>query len=115
MALNGNVTFTAGGEDYTLAFTINALVILEDQLGVPATQLGDVLGGAPKIGDIRTVFWAGLQAYHGVSHDQAGEIMSEIGIAETGALITKAFTAAFPEAGRSTARPQRAAGTGKPS
>lgn len=116
MSLKGEVGFTAGDMAYTLAFTINALCVLEDRLGVGVAEIGAQMGQSMRISTLRTVFWAGLIAHHDLTEEQAGDIITLVGTAETAQLIAKAFSSAFPEAAKGTARPQKAAaGTGTPS
>lgn len=111
--LKGEITFTADGENYTLAFTINALCALEERLGIGVSEIGEKLGGKVSIGTLRAVFWAGLLAHHDLSEEAAGDIITSVGAARAGELIGQGFAAAFPEAGKSTGRPRKAAaGTG---
>jgi len=114
--MKGEVGFTAGDMAYTLAFTINALCALEDRLGIGVAEVGAQMGENMRISTLRTVFWAGLQAHHDATEEQAGDIITQVGAGEAGQLIAKAFAAAFPEAAKGTGRPQKAAaGTGKSS
>ncbi|WP_374390194.1 GTA-gp10 family protein [Brevundimonas sp.] len=114
--MKGEVSFEAGGDRYVLAYTINALVTLESKLGVTTTQLGELLGANLSMGNLRTLFWAGLLANHDCTEEEAGNLISDIGITRAGELIGEGLTKAFPEAGKSTARPRpAAAGTGKTS
>lgn len=111
--MKGEVGFTAGGEQYALIYTINALVTLEQKLGVTTAQIGELLGANLSMGNLRTLFWAGLLERHDCSEEGAGELISEIGIQKAAELIGSGLAKAFPEAGKSTGRPRgAAAGTG---
>ena len=84
--MKGEVGFTAGGEQYALIYTINALVTLEQKLGVTTAQIGELLGANLSMGNLRTLFWAGLLERHDCTEEGAGELISEIGIQKAGLL-----------------------------
>ncbi|WP_292229498.1 hypothetical protein [Brevundimonas sp.] len=114
--MKGEIAFDAGGDTYTMAFTINALVTLEDKLQVTTSQIGELLGEKLSMANLRTLFWAGLLEHHDCSEIEAGRLISDLGIQQAAELMGRALSKAFPEAGKSNARPQKAAaGTGKAS
>jgi hypothetical protein len=111
--MKGEVGFTAGADDYIIVYPINALVALEEKLGVSTGQIGSLLGEGFSMGNLRTMFWAGLLARHQMSETEAGDLISEIGIEKSASLVADALAKAFPGAGRSKGRPQKAgSGTG---
>lgn len=111
--MKGEVAFTAGDDTYTLVYSINALVTLEDKLQIATSQIGELLGERMSMTSLRTLFWAGLIDRHDCSEQEAGNLISEVGIAKSAELIGEALSKAFPEAGKSKGRPQKAAaGTG---
>ena len=106
--MKGEVGFKAGGDDYVLVYTINALVTLEEKLQVSTSQIGELLGANVSMANLRTLFWAGLLEHHGCTEEEAGRLISEVGILEAAELIAKTLSKAFPEAGKSKSRPQKA-------
>ena len=87
--------------EYTLRYSINALCELEDASDMSAVQLAMSLSDEEtfKIKSLRLMVWAGLIDNHeNVSIKQAGEIISDFGVAKTMEAITKAFEAGMPDA-----------------
>ncbi|MFN9438464.1 MAG: GTA-gp10 family protein [Brevundimonas sp.] len=109
--IRGEVGVKVGEETYTLVFTINAIVELEERLGKPISEIAGGMGSNVSFSLLRTLFWAGLQDRHGLSEVEAGNLMQEIGFAEASKLVTQAFARAFPEAQRG-ARPRQAPASG---
>lgn len=95
-AQKGEYTFTGpDGNDYTLLYNINAMCLIEDELGVPMSDLEDKLQ-RPSAKDLRAVLWAGLKHKHpDLKLEDAGAIASGVDILEN---ITAAFSRAFPDA-----------------
>jgi hypothetical protein len=94
----GTVQFSAGEHSYTLAYTTNALCILESDLG-DAIWTAFETPDKMRIGTMRTVFWAGLQEHHpNITKDAAGRLMDALGIPRVLELVMNAVTLAFPEA-----------------
>ena len=96
----GEVEFTVAKTVYTLHFSINAMVELEEAMGgIGITELAMQMGDPSKfkLKDLRTIFWAGLRDHHeAMSAVDAGRLMSELGMVEAMQLVAKAFTLAFP-------------------
>lgn len=93
------VQFEAAGARHELRFDVNALCQLEaDFGGVSIEQVAGRLvpgeGKSPRMTDIRAAFRAALGA--GITTEAAGDIMSEIGMAEATRLIGEAMALAFP-------------------
>lgn len=97
------ITFEAGDKTHVLRFDINALCVLEDETGKGVDQIGGLLapqgGASPRVKDLRLLFWAGLGGgqKEGITREQAGVVMSELGYHEAGALMMRAFVDAFPQ------------------
>lgn len=87
------MTFEAGGSTRELRFTANNLCRLEEATGRGVTEIAAGMANGMRISDLRMMLWAGID---GISLDQAGEIIDEIGFERIGDLIGEAFTAAFP-------------------
>lgn len=114
----GEVGFDAGGKSYTLIYDVNALCLLEERFDVPAEKLGERIGDAPRLGDLRTIFRIGLCRYHPEMLDEregdlaAGDLITEVGPARAAEIIGEAFTKGYPTevAGKGNGRPQKQAG-----
>lgn len=94
----GEVKVTAGEQEYTLRFDMNALVELEDATGMPVPKLALSFGDPEQMSYklLRSMFWAGLLHHHpDVTVEEAGRIMSEIDLLEVIEKISEAFAAAF--------------------
>lgn len=101
----GIVKFEADGATHSLQFSINALVALEDALGVSVSEIGNKLSGADGkpvgIKEMRTLFRCGLIEHwpEGEPTDKdAGSLMTALGLGEAARLIGDAFAASFPDA-----------------
>lgn len=93
------IAFEVGGVSYKLRFDFNALCALESETGKSIDGVGELLqpvgGGAPRMTDLRLLFWAGLGGE--ITKAAAGDIMSELGFEGSVNLITTAFVEAFPQ------------------
>ncbi|MCV3209603.1 gene transfer agent family protein [Mesorhizobium sp. YC-39] len=90
----GTVTFEADGAAYTLKFSTNALIELEEALGTGIEKVGSMLAdpNAAKLKTLRLVFWAALTDHHeGMTVKTAGDLIDAIGVAEAGRLVSEAF------------------------
>jgi hypothetical protein len=97
----GDVAFEAGGRSYTLRFSTNAIVVMEDHFDRGVNEISALLSdpGKLRIGHVRAVFWAGLSDHHAAfTLQEAGAIIDAIGQARAVELIALAFSRAFPEA-----------------
>lgn len=116
--MRGQARFEAGASAYTLTFSFNELVTLEEELGVKVEEMGAKLGEGART--LRTVFRICLEAEHGQLTDRAsGDLISEIGPQAAAELIGKAFSAAFPKGAAdprkpasAPAKPKKTRGTG---
>jgi hypothetical protein len=117
---NGEVAFELQeGGRLVLKFGINAMVAVEDALGLDIEVAGQVLSGAAKLPEgvkpvgrlrmIRTFFWAALLANDSkITEERAGEIMTELGPQPAADLVSRAFAAAFPQEGEGVDPPKAA-------
>lgn len=112
----GEVAFEAGGRNYTLRFSADALCQLEDALGRGLIDILNEIAGwfdAPekiRFSFIRQVFWAGLRDAHpDIDVKQAGELLLAAGGAIAGlGMINKGLAQAFPTPETKGARPPTA-------
>jgi hypothetical protein len=111
-AMNRGVTFEAGGKSHLLRFDVNALCRIEEATGediqAAAARLSPA-GGQPKLTDLRLLFWAGLGA--GITREDAGLIMDDVGFDRIGEMIGQAFAMAFPDAPAGASDAGNGAGT----
>jgi hypothetical protein len=118
--LKGETELKAGEETYILALSINELVRLEQLLDVGIIEIAEWFNDAKRIrvGNMRAILWAALQRHHeGVTLEQAGDIISAVGLGVIVDTLGTAVQASFPEAEVSENPPNasRRGGTGKPS
>lgn len=113
----GEVAFDAGGITYTLSYSVNALCELESELGDGVTQVAEMMSDPDKMRmtSARAVFCVGLHDHHpDVTREEAGTLMTEIGLVKAIGLIAEAFALAFPEpTGPLGKRRSASAGTGR--
>lgn len=112
--VKGEVNFRVGAKTYTLKFSSNALIDLEDVLGEDIQSVGGAMQaeGKGKLKVLRAMMWAGLQTHHeGLTTREAGDLMDGLGHALAGQKIAEAFALAFPKSGGGEGgpRPQEAA------
>jgi hypothetical protein len=124
--IRGEVSLPAGDETFTLRFSANALVDLEDALGMGIVAIGAEMtswASQPariRFKTIRAVVWAGLQEHHperleggaanpdGVDLRRAGDIIVAAGgIEPVTSKISEAFARAFPAPETKGARPPK--------
>lgn len=117
-SLRGAVPFRSGGADYTLHYTFDALVALEDAFDLGIEEIGAMMGGA-RLKIMRKIFRIGLLEHQpDVTEQAAGEIWRLVEGEPPAFLLVKAFSAAFPDAGGEDAKgtedppPPAADGTG---
>ena len=103
------VSFDHDGETRTLRFGLNAMAAYQETAGEPFIAGIEAL--QENSGDfirLRRLFWCGLGGDG--TERAAGDIMDDLGLAESAELIGKAVEAAFPHAATEAEAP---AGNGK--
>lgn len=111
LPLDGIVTFEADGRTWTLLYSVNAWVRLEQAVADDA-ELKRLIGALPgekaSLPTYRAAFWAGLRDHHPhLTQDDAGNLMQHVGPATAGVLLRLAMEAASPEPDDG-ARPRKA-------
>lgn len=108
----GEVVAEIGGAEYTFRFTINSLCEAEVALQVPWSKIEAELQGSPSVNTCRALFWAGLRDHHpDLTITDAGELLGQLGMQASGAVIAEALSKAFPEPeADKKARPRKAKG-----
>lgn len=120
--LKGAQTFEVDGKVWTLVFTINSLIDLEEELDLGVAEIGASLAKGMRLRFLRSVFKGGLAEHHpDITDEEAGRLIgamvTEHGPMGVSVMIANAFAAAFSKAGEEAsgaASPRkRKAGTGK--
>lgn len=122
-SFKGEVSFEVDGKTYTLRYSTDALVQLEDKLDRGIVDISAEMmtwGKTPskmRLGLIRAVLWAGLQDHHpDIDIKAAGELITKAGgLAAIANLVGEGMALAFPSPETKDARPPREparAGTG---
>lgn len=94
----GEVTLTAGEDEYVVVFTTNALATLESATGKSVSALAGEMEN-PSVTLIRSILWAGLvKRQPEMTIAKAGDIIDEATMPVVVEVIGKAFALAFPEA-----------------
>ena len=95
--IKNSVPVELGGKTRHLRFSFNALVALEDELGIPISEIGDVLSGSVKLRDLRSLIWAGLlHEDKTLSTEDVGEWLDFSILEVVAGKLRDAFEAAFP-------------------
>lgn len=108
-AAKGEVTITAGGETYRLAFTTNAMCEVEDATGKSINAVLAEMSNPERVGirELRLLLWASLTEHHpDITIRDAGRICDEIGAGGVGDLIGRAVEQAFPPAEPTAGKPK---------
>lgn len=111
----GQVSETIGGNTYVFRIATNEWCELEDEHGKTTDELITeffelVSAGKLKMSYLRSFFRAALLGTHPeITHQEAGEIMSDIGLVEAGGLLGRIISASIPEP-ETKANPPKAAG-----
>ena len=114
----GDVSFEAGGETYTLRFSANAICEIEAEGPESFMELTAAFDQNVKMIYVRRMIWGGLQDHHqGLTIRAAGVIIDELGLSEAIRLVFEAVNAAFgkpdenAKGGKSSGK-KRGTGTG---
>lgn len=120
----GDVDFKVGAKNYVLNMGVNALCLIEEKAGAPATEIIERLMVTPRLSDVRMLLWAGLQRHHaGVSIDAAGDMVQALNRGDRKAfeIILESMRLCSPDAEEANGpadppqSPATDAGTGTPS
>ena len=113
----GQVSETIGGTPYVFRIATNEWCDLEDEHGKTTDELiaeffDLVSAGRLKMAYLRSFFRAALVgSMPQITHHEAGEIMSNMGLVEAGGLLGRIIAASIPDVdGDAPENPQKAAG-----
>ena len=99
----GIVTFDVAGAPHALRFTINALCLLEDRAKLTQFEVAQELAFAKdtplgvSATTLRALYWAGCDK-GGLTLEQAGDLIDQLGKRVAVSHAIAAFDAAFPDA-----------------
>ena len=110
-----SVAIELGGKTYHLRYTFNALIALEDELGIPISDIGSILSDKVKLRPIRALVWAGLiHEDKGLTLEGVGEMLGLSDLAAIAEKVGEAFMLAFPDAEDTSKNEPSQAGKSKP-
>lgn len=93
-----SVPIELGGKTRHLRYDFNALVALEDVLGIPISDIGNIMAGSVKLSDLRAIVWAGLlHEDKSLTPEAVGDKLELSQIVYIGDKVREAFEAAFPD------------------
>lgn len=108
----GEVAFDAGGKQYVLRFSIDAICALEAEAGKGILAIVNELQNTEKmsLSLARQILWAGLQENHPeLTPKEAGELIPEAGgMSKVYELFGEAFQSSFPQLKGGSAHPRKA-------
>jgi hypothetical protein len=85
----GEAKLVLGEKEYVLRYDLNALVELEDKMGIPLSEMGNV---QITIRNIRSMLWAGvLHQAPEVTEQEIGKHVDMENMEEVQTAISKAF------------------------
>jgi hypothetical protein len=81
------------GSTHKLRYDVNSICEIEDEYKVSFMDVLNELKSSPKVSDIRNLFWHGLKGAgsKSMSEEDAGAIMTDIGIKASMDLVTEAI------------------------
>lgn len=101
----GTVEFEAGGKQYTMRITTNAQVRYQRAAGETFMAGLEAIQKNPSDFDrLRRLIWASMSHVEGMTEDEAGDIMDEVGIGELTMKLSDAVAAAYPSSAPGNAR-----------
>jgi hypothetical protein len=110
----GIISLPYQGKNLQLRIATNEWCELEDEFGKGTDEIaGDfqamVTSGKLKMGLLRSFFRAALSGdMPDITHEQAGAIMTDIGLVEAGSVIGKVIVASMPEVKEPPGKPKAA-------
>lgn len=85
----GESKIVLGDKEYTLRFDLNALVELEDKMGVPLSEMGEM---KITIRNVRSMLWAGvLHQEPEITEQEIGKFVDMDNMEEVQTAISEAF------------------------
>jgi Phage tail tube protein, GTA-gp10 len=96
--MRGEVAIDVDGKAHVLRFDTNRLCDLEDIFGLSVNEVIDLLKDDKKvrIGTVRKLVWAGLGGKEAMTLQEAGDVVSALGVQGAMEKVGEAMTLAFP-------------------
>lgn len=95
--LHGRVSLRVSGQTYTLVYDMNAICAFEERAGMGFSQAISALdANGFSFSTVRLLGWAGLQREHGLSLEEAGEVIGSAGLQSFLEALGRAIEAALP-------------------
>lgn len=86
----GEAKVVLGDSEYTLRYDLNALVELEDKMGVPLSEMGEM---KITIRNVRSMLWAGILHENAeITEKEIGSHVDMENMEEVQSAISKAFS-----------------------
>jgi hypothetical protein len=103
-----------GGDDLTLIFDANAFCEIEEATGLGVQGVVDLMTKADQVGmkHMRLLLWATAKRKHDLTLDEAGDVISDVGLEETMDAIMAAMSAAMPKVVKNPRKPPVAGQSG---
>lgn len=100
----GTVEFQVGGKTHSMRLSTNAQVRYQRAAGETLLAgLGEIENDPNDTERLRRLIWASMSHIDGLTEDDAGDIMDEMGIEQAIQRLTEAVTAAYPKASAAAA------------
>lgn len=93
----GTVEFQVGGKTYSMRLSTNAQVRYQRAAGeTMLAGLDEVENDPSDTERLRRLIWASMSHVDGMTEEDAGDIMDEMGVQQAFQRLTEAVTAAYP-------------------
>lgn len=107
------VEFEAGGKSYSMRMSTNAQVRYQRAAGETLLRGLQAVQDDPSDTErLRRLIWASMSHADGLTEDQAGDIMDDMGIEEAVAKLTEAVHSAYPKAAAAAQEAEGKTGNG---
>lgn len=104
--ITGEVGCECEGQAYVLVLDVNAMCVLEAELGLTPTEISEMLGKPLTSTATRALFYAALQEHHeGLTLKEAGKLVHVMGPVAARAKVFEALAAAWGSADEDRAAP----------
>lgn len=110
----GIISLPHNGENLQLRIATNEWCELEDEFGKPTGEIATdfetmVAAGKLKMGLLRSFFRAALSGTRpDITHEEAGAIMTDVGLVKAAEIIGRVILASMPEAKEPAGKPKAA-------
>lgn len=113
----GEVSFEAGEVRWSLCFSADAIVSLEDEFDLPVGKIGELIANPDtmRMKDVRRIFIVGLRDRRSdMDEDKARDVFRSMRPVDAIRVVSEAFSLAFDIEEDASARPPRPDVTSRP-